>query len=143
MLPTKVRIHYNTHKKNYTVSEYVKGKGWRKAIETNQALLHNAKFHVSESGREKARREGRKNVHAFVYGELITASIYIMASYAREIIRASIIYGPIPNIRYNYKLYDSFVCGDEARPVHETRYAMMTIEEGYPKVNGIKHENRL
>jgi len=61
----RVRAYYNLHKKCFSVQDYKTGL----VIEhTNKLRFTNAMFVVRKSGNEKVKREGRKNVHAFVNG---------------------------------------------------------------------------
>ena len=65
---TKVRVYFNLHSKTFTVQEYIKGVGWRKAMSVDDIVLHDVEFKVSESGRQRCIREGKKNVHAYAIG---------------------------------------------------------------------------
>jgi hypothetical protein len=61
----RVRAYYNLHKKCFSVQDYKTGL----VIEhTDELFVTNAMFVVRKSGNEKVKREGRKNVHAFVNG---------------------------------------------------------------------------
>src|SRR5574343_1925883 len=61
-----VSCYRNLHKKCYSVM--YKG---RVIKHLTNFCLKNAKFVVRESGRQRVIREKRKNVHAFVVGELV------------------------------------------------------------------------
>ena len=67
---------------------------------TDEITLADCKFKVSEAGRNKVLREGRKNVHAFVKGYMITKD-----EYEHE--------GDI-HISYNPYRNDSFVVKEES-----------------------------
>jgi len=61
----RVRVYYNIREKCFSVQDYKTGL----VIEhTNKLCFTNALFVVRKSGNEKVKREGRKNVHAFVNG---------------------------------------------------------------------------
>ena len=61
----RVRAYYNLHRKCLSVQDYKTGL----VIEhTDSLFFTNAMFVVRKSGNEKVKREGRKNVHAFVNG---------------------------------------------------------------------------
>ena len=61
----RVRAYYNLHRKCFSVQDYKTGL----VIEhTNKLFFTNAMFVVRKSGNEKVKKEGRKNVHAFVNG---------------------------------------------------------------------------
>jgi len=61
----RVRAYYNLHRKCFSVQDYKTGL----VVEhTNKLRFTNAMFVVRKSGNEKVKKEGRKNVHAFVNG---------------------------------------------------------------------------
>lgn len=61
----RIRAYYNLHKKCFSVQDYKTGK----VVEhTDKLYLSNALFVVRKSGNERVKKEGRKNVHAFVNG---------------------------------------------------------------------------
>jgi hypothetical protein len=63
----KVQVYYNLHKKRLSV------RSTRSGLVVNHAKLvklNNAQFRVQPAGQHKVRRDGRKNVHAYVAGEL-------------------------------------------------------------------------
>lgn len=64
----QVRIYWNLHKRCFSVQTW-QARGWRLAGHTNTIALKGATFTVSKAGRERVRRERRKNVHAFIRGE--------------------------------------------------------------------------
>jgi len=61
----RVQVYYNLHKKCLSIR--YKGKVIEHAREVT---LTDAKFHVSEKGRQRVLKEKRKNVHAYVSGKL-------------------------------------------------------------------------
>lgn len=63
----KVQVYYNLHKKRLSVRSTRSGLVIK---HTDLVKLNNAKFHVQPSGQYKVRRDKRKNVHAYVAGEL-------------------------------------------------------------------------
>ena len=61
----RIRAYYNLHRKCFSVQDYQSGL----VIEhTDKLFVTNAMFVVRESGNKKVKREGKKNVHAFVNG---------------------------------------------------------------------------
>lgn len=125
---SRVRVHYNTHKKNYTVSQYIKGKGWRKCAEYSKLILLDPEFKVSQSGRERALREGKKNVHAHAYGSLM----YVEGQRIHEddqslMVLAAALHGE-RYIRYNYKTDSTFVDQDN-EPIHSADFAIFSLRE--------------
>ena len=63
----KVDVYFNLHKKTLSVRH--KGKV---VHHSDYVKILNPKFVVSEAGRQRVLREKRKNVHAFVRGELVS-----------------------------------------------------------------------
>ena len=65
--PVKVyrNLHAKTAEHKYSVSQDGLVVG-----HTNQLMLENCRFHVSDSGRTKVRRTGCKIVHAFIIGRV-------------------------------------------------------------------------
>jgi len=66
----QVRVYRNLHKKTYSIQAKTP-KGWRVVEHRDFLFLSEAYFNVSEAGRQRVLREKRKNVHAYVEGELI------------------------------------------------------------------------
>lgn len=86
-----VSVYYNTHKKCWSI----KYKG--KIIDhKKELLLANCSFHVSEAGRQRVIKSGRKNVHAWITGELLDAEFKILAK-----------------ISYNPYKFSQFMCNDK------------------------------
>jgi len=68
-------------------------KSRRVSFHTNEIVLKDVKFIVSQSGRERVLREKKKNVHAFVEGIIASASYVLNKE---------------PNVFYNPYRFDSF-----------------------------------
>ena len=64
----RVRVYRNLHTQCYSVQTHIPGVGWRVNRHVDDITLVNAEFKISEAGRQRVRREHRKNVHAYVYG---------------------------------------------------------------------------
>ena len=61
----RIRAYYNLHRKCFSVQDYQSGL----VIEhTDKLFVTNAMFVVRKSGNERVKKEGKKNVHAFVNG---------------------------------------------------------------------------
>ena len=61
----RVQVYYNLHKKRLSVRN--RGKVIKHA---DLVALENVKFHVQPAGQAKVRKNKRKNVHAYVAGDL-------------------------------------------------------------------------
>ena len=66
LIGKKVMVYYNLHKKTFSVQ--YQGKV---VLYADYVKLSNVEFRVREGGKEKVRKEMRKNVHAFVIGTLM------------------------------------------------------------------------
>lgn len=74
----KARVYYNLHKNMLSIQEKT-AKDWRVVRHDSCVALRNVKFCVSESGRQRVLREKRKNVHAFIEGEIVPGEAVISA----------------------------------------------------------------
>ena len=68
-----VDVYRNLHKGCYSIRNRATGlvvphDEWCDGTHTNSVVVYDAKFVVNKGGRERVKREGVKNVHAFVRG---------------------------------------------------------------------------
>lgn len=108
----RVETYYNLHKQCLS---YRPSGGKVKHAQT--MILNNVRFAVQPAGRDRVRREGRKNVHAFVRGDLswVSEDYYqSMDDYTEENMRRQ----AYRQITYNPYKYDSFVMADTHEPIH-------------------------
>ena len=66
---TQVRVYRNLRSGLMSVQAKIAG-SWLVVGHVQSLLLYDAQFRVSQSGRKRVLEQKRKNVHAFVYGEL-------------------------------------------------------------------------
>lgn len=66
---TRVRVYFNIHRRMFSVQKKTK-KGWRLWCHTDFMFLKNVRFIVNENARQRVLRERKKNVHAFIEGEM-------------------------------------------------------------------------
>lgn len=66
----KVRVYFNLRKKMISVQAKVNG-SWKVVNHINELYLKDSVFKVSEAGRQRVIKNRRKNVHAFIYGEIV------------------------------------------------------------------------
>jgi hypothetical protein len=97
----KVLVYWNLHKNMYSVMDAVTR---RVITHTRNIRLNNVTFKVSEAGRRSVLHEKRKNVHAFVVGELCDTWIHPEDFTTRE-------------ATYNPYLYSTFVFKDSLEPI--------------------------
>lgn len=82
---------------------------------TPRIVLKNARFMVSPNGRERVRREGKKNVHAYIQGTPVNEA----ANGTRS-------------VSYNPYRDDFFMC--DGAPIDEAAYVYCSVEDGKPVV---------
>ena len=109
-----VEVYFNLHKNLFSVRHE-----GRVIDHTHKIMLRDAKFVVQPGGRARVLREGRKNVHAWVKGEMIGDIMHHNCCHR-------IVYNP-------YK-YESFVDKGE-NPVYEAERVFLRLSDaGTPKI---------
>jgi hypothetical protein len=68
MKQSQFDVYFNLHKKKFSLKSRYTGRVHGHAEEV---LMEDVQFKVSEAGRQRVLREKRKNVHAFVRGQLV------------------------------------------------------------------------
>jgi hypothetical protein len=121
-----VEVYWNLHKKLYSVRSVETGKVFR---HVKHVLLSNAKFVVREGGRQRVLKEQKKNVHAFVRGEML---------YAGDNAEGFSPQKGVPQIKYDPYLYDTFMNMDTNKPIHESELCALHSEKGKPTIWGSK-----
>ena len=106
----KVEVYYNLHKKCWSVRSCKTGRVIKHA---DSLTMRDCKFVVQPAGRERVRREGKKNVHAFVRG-FIEDSPPDM-------------YYNVKPVHYNPYIFDTFVqTWDGNKPIYEAAKVILT-----------------
>jgi len=117
----RVEVYFNLHRRMYSVRA-LEGEDKGRVIDhLPECAIRNAKFVVSEAGRQRVLRDGRKNVHAYVRGELVAETrgyISFIGSLARKD-------GPIRVVTYNPYRFDSFFDLDTKEPVYEAEVCLL------------------
>lgn len=113
---SRVYVYWNLHKDLYSVRK--KGRVHRHATHVQ---LRNVTFAVSESGRQRVLREGRKNVHAGIRGEDCTREGGWETRGWRR-------------ITYDPYRFDSFVTANGLRPVVGASQVVGAVVDGRPRV---------
>lgn len=105
--PSKpVQVYRNLRKKCYSVRQ-----SGRVVDHVHSLYLRDTKFVVQPAGRERVRREGRKNVHAYIQGIIVPELEWIKQPRA-------VFYDP-------YK-FDTFVDGMTWEPVHSASRVLIS-----------------
>ena len=109
----KVKVYYNLHKNCLSV---INNKTGRLLKHTDNIALENVKFRVQPAGRERVRREGRKNVHAYIQGDTTSNNLP---------------YEPKQLITYNPYKYNTFVDAHTKQPIHEAKAVLLCDKKVY------------
>lgn len=87
----------------------------------SRAIVRNARFHVSEKGRQRCLKSGQRNVHAWVVGELLPERpTFRYSDYLNEDSR-KVVYDPWKGA--------SFVDALTLEPVYEARQVLMLRDQ--------------
>lgn len=117
----KVQVYFNLHKRLFSVRDKSTG---RVVQHLDNVWLANVKPIVRPGGRQRVINEGRKNVHAFIEGDLMT-SLEVAAIRVSDFTARSITYNP-------YK-YDSFrACHDTNEVYTGGGYAWLSVYRDEP-----------
>jgi len=108
-LVMEIKVYYNRHKRCLSIQEKVDG-AWRVVRHAEQCIVKNAKFKVSEAGRQRVLKEQRKNVHAVILGENL----------------GQIAYSSVPKASVSYNPYKAKTFVDEHNnPIHEAEIVVI------------------
>ena len=89
-----VRVYRNLRDKCYSVQKRQIDGGWRVVAHASVVILKDAFFDVSEKGNERVRKEGKKNVHAYIQG------IWVSNGECYNRPRVAITYNPYQNTAF-------------------------------------------
>jgi hypothetical protein len=115
----RVMVYYNLHKHTFSVTYKSKV-----VLHADYVKLGDVEFRVRKGGKEKVRTEKRKNVHAFLIGELLDFCKHPCKDLPNESSSKIITYDP-------YK-HDSFVYKDTEEPIYKAK-----------EIDMINHKNKL
>lgn len=119
----RVRVYFNLHKKCFSVQD---ASTRRVIAHKNEVFLENVTFKVYEKGRQRVLREGKKNVHAFVIGNLVDGLPDLCYS------RIRVIYNP-----YFCEKFTIDYCG-RVQGIVSSQYAELRTLEGKARVYAVK-----
>ena len=126
----RLYVYWNIQKKLWSVRQ-----SGKVLCHTHSIYLKDCRFLVGKAGRERVRREGKKNVHAGVSGYLAMYAEFYNVSVDRDCW-----------VTYNPYKHDTFiqrtgVCDDKYPiPVTESELARMYIIEDKPTVYAVNHK---
>ena len=123
----RVEVYWNLHKHLFSVRALEGPNKGRVISHSHGISLTDVKFAVQPAGRERVRREGKKNVHAFVRGRIANSGFEdCRENFSDE------------KITYNPYIYDTFVNAKTKEPIFKTDCVEMDVmlEDGkrYPRI---------
>jgi len=108
----RVEVYFNLHKYTWSVRQCSTG---RVILHTDKVHIRDPKFVVRKAGRERVLREGKKNVHAFVRGE-----ITYFDDFDPDYLDYTL-------VSYNPYKFDTFVDVYDTTPVRTATRAVMEV----------------
>ena len=118
----RVKVYFNLHKKCWSLKCLDRGKDYGLVKDHARFVqLRGVIPRVSEAGRERVRREGKKNVHAGLVGELVTHDNSDLVETVCEVLYQIEVDNPSTypvwrEITYNPYKHTSFVFKDTGEP---------------------------
>ena len=111
----KAEVYRNLHTGTWSVRDLRVGKV---VDHPDNVVIRNAKFVVRPAGREKVRQEKRKNVHAFIKGDVLSTD-FIAFDYSKW-----------RKASYNPYVNNSFIDVETGNPIYEAYIVCMNINDG-------------
>ena len=112
----RVEVYFNLHKKTFSVRSCETG---RVIHHTDEIHIVNPEFVVRQSGRNRVLSEGRKNVHAFVRGDITVFNDF--NPFNPDGLDYTL-------VSYNPYKFDTFVDVCDTRPVRTAKRAVLRIQ---------------
>lgn len=113
----RVEVYFNLHKHVFSVRQCSTG---RVILHANRVHIRDPKFVVRKSGRDRVLREGKKNVHAFVRGEIAHFD-----DFDPDYLDYSL-------VSYNPYKHDTFVDVQDVTPVRTAKRAVLEVRQVKP-----------
>ncbi|CAB5156012.1 hypothetical protein UFOVP149_43 [uncultured Caudovirales phage] len=110
----KVFVYFNLHRKCWSIKALEGAHKGRVIEHADEVSLDGPVFKVSEAGRQRVLREGRKNVHAGVVGWLRPDIDYIDGWWEQAY--------------YNPRKVETFVRRDTGGPIKQAKWAVLNDE---------------
>lgn len=108
----RVMVYYNLHKHTFSITY-----NGKIIMYADMVKLDDVEFRVREGGKERVRGEKRKNVHAFVIGNLIDYCEYPCKDFSEPDYGDVITYNPYKN--------DSFVVKGTDEPIYNAEEVLL------------------
>jgi hypothetical protein len=124
----RIEVYRNLHNDTFSIRR--NGKVVKHLSNWQSLFLKDAKFAVQPAGREKVRREGKKNVHAFIRGTYIAPSTmpYSTSEFKTKC-SEWVTYNPYQNDHFTATVTDPETTFTSYQDVHEAK--LVTLTYGY------------
>ena len=124
----RVEIYRNLHNDTFSIRR--NGKVVKHLANWQSIFLKDVKFAVQPAGREKVRREGKKNVHAFIRGTYLAPSTFPhTTSEFKSKCTEWVTYNPYQNDHFTATVTDPETTFTSYQDVHEAK--LVTLTYGY------------
>jgi len=124
----RVEIYRNLHNDTFSIRR--NGKVVKHLANWQSIFLKDVKFAVQPAGREKVRREGKKNVHAFIRGTYLAPSTFPhTTSEFKDKCTEWVTYNPYQNDHFTATVTDPETTFTSYQDVHEAK--LVTLTYGY------------
>ena len=123
----RVEVYRNLHNNTFSIRR--DGKVVKHLENWMTLYLQDVKFAVQPAGREKVRREGKNNVHAYVRGTVIKAEEHHLKETFKEKCVEWVTYNPYQDDTFTATVTDPETTFTSYQPVHKAR--LVTLKQGY------------
>ena len=124
----RIEVYRNLHNDTFSIRR--NGKVVKHLANWQSIFLKDVKFAVQPAGREKVRREGKKNVHAFIRGTYLAPSTFPhTTSDFKAKCTEWVTYNPYQNDHFTAAVTDPETTFTSYQDVHEAK--LVTLTYGY------------
>ncbi len=124
----RIEVYRNLHNDTFSIRR--NGKVVKHLANWQSIFLKDVKFAVQPAGREKVRREGKKNVHAFIRGTYLAPSTFPhTTSEFKAKCTEWVTYNPYQNDYFTATVTDPETTFTSYQDVHEAK--LVTLTYGY------------
>ena len=124
----RIEVYRNLHNDTFSIRR--NGKVVKHLANWQTIFLKDVKFAVQPAGREKVRREGKKNVHAFIRGTYLAPSTFPhTTSEFKDKCTEWVTYNPYQNDHFTATVTDPETTFTSYQDVHEAK--LVTLTYGY------------
>ena len=124
----RIEVYRNLHNDTFSIRR--NGKVVKHLANWQRIFLKDVKFAVQPAGREKVRREGKKNVHAFIRGTYLAPSTFPhTTSEFKAKCTEWVTYNPYQNDHFTATVTDPETTFTSYQDVHEAK--LVTLTYGY------------